>query len=1303
MLKLSQMVMMGIGFLAIWGGIFSVAFDEEATNENFLVLFVGGLASFAVSVALIEMQSKKNEHHLLDIQNYILGIAFFFSTVGVLWGTRYAVGFATGVLELDFFGDPTSYTETDWSPNANAIYAQTLTCLLLTYGHYRLLQRYKGQTSFGWGVATYAPMAILLAGVGPWIRWSNDVVSWELGIAMLSITLVSLEMSLRSNKALNFVVVAFVAGLVPLVYEGLNTNAPADGAGGALSLMVFVIAIQGYFAARQDLRKEVMERASLLLIGQIVFALFLVRISTNEFNLILGPFRAGDYPALADYINVPVALWCTVLFAYFPAVLKQRVPWMPIGLAGALVLIPSDASTVPWVLSMLILPYMVFISKVARTWVVNLTMLAFSASYLLTDWYAYTQDIPAKEAFGGTWLHVLIPVFLLAVAELGRSQQRLQTSITLAMIGAVVLSRAILDPEWYLPWLLVAYMFFLNWNTLQTADIQRVQHRKDATLAMLFTTFTVILLAVLDNLTLPEVQAIERVVDVGFRPQFLVLSIAFYVLSARGRHVEFDVGSLLKWLDQGNAHAPRYDAETGTWVVKSVDEVDKDQSITEAAWGPLARFSVVGWLMMFTFSINLLRVDVWGTSPFIVLLLALPVAMLVREFLRMEAIGSTDRATGVGLLIFLAVPLAWQLNDAAWMGVDVFGASVLLDAVLVTAPLVVNAVIQRRGIDETVLNREADGATYLLLLGLALLDTSGGILFLPLAVLVAWRTVRHRYHAITLFVPLAAWLADVGRDANGLVGRGLEALPQNVSDYLASDHNGPFQAYLGIFVAVHMLAQLYNMYKVEESENENALWVWGAILWFTLALLSILPDGYWIPTLVVLLLMPYLYATNRSDGLPYALGLLFVALFFGFSFSNTFQPISDGDAAGWSGVLTGATGCLMAALHAKGMLFKQAAENEEELRQQNDVAQLSIQIGGLGFVAGYSVFYGLGPVMGLAVLTWSMVRDGKLGGIVLFPLLSTFSVVNILLQSELGSNDQRTTIAGVALAVQGVMLTFLSAKDDLVYDFEGASWPSDNEFFAFMDRLGLAGLAYSLIGVYVALNTADLDSAAFLLMTVYLVVIGVQGFDEENDAVWRRGLGGYGSIFTSFLFANSLENALFGAIGFVLMGIVALGFGFLFMQRMNEDDGIFVGPEEPIAPSDPSEENGTEALNKADEDDGREQKDEADDLESKPQAEDTEVEAGDETEPVEATSAWEATAFLERLSNTTKGKDAPLPHSGLLSTAEGFSVRLPSDAVTKILDTLNATPHEGYLPVVAFGPTGEIMLTFEEDKGVLSN
>ena len=52
-------------------------------------------------------------------------------------------------------------------------------------------------------------------------------------------------------------------------------------------------------------------------------------------------------------------------------------------------------------------------------------------------------------------------------------------------------------------------------------------------------------------------------------------------------------------------------------------------------------------------------------------------------------------------------------------------------------------------------------------------------------------------------------------------------------------------------------------------------------------------------------------------------------------------------------------------------------------------------------------------------------------------------------------------------------------------------------------------------------------------------------------------------------------------------------------------------------------------------------------------------------------------------------------HSGLLMTEEGFAVRLPADSVNNIIKSLEKTPHDGFLPVVAFSPSGQIMLNFE--------
>ena len=393
----------------------------------------------------------------------------------------------------------------------------------------------------------------------------------------------------------------------------------------------------------------------------------------------------------------------------------------------------------------------------------------------------------------------------------------------------------------------------------------------------------------------------------------------------------------------------------------------------------------------------------------------------------------------------------------------------------------------------------------------------------------------------------------------------------------------------------------------------------------------------------------------------------------------------------------------------------------------------------LGYVGGYSVFFGIGPVIGLVLLSRSALKDGRPNSIIALPILLTFSVVNMLVQAEIGTDDQRQTITGLTLAVQGILLTLLSARDDMVYDYKALKWDSDDSFFAFMDRLGVSGALYTIIGLFVAFDSVNLESIAYLLTTVYLVVIGIQGFSDEADARWRRGVGGYGSILTAFLFANSLDSDLYYAIGIVMTGIVALGFGFLFMQRMNEEDGIYEmaeyegqGPSEPVPEipammdlddeeeEDDDVETQLAELDELDEDVPEEEDDlerqlaEIDELEEEanenPELELIEDLADDDddeameielVDEVEEEQAPAEPAVAEKTEKKAPAQPTPKPqksHSGLLDTGEGFALRLPKDAVQNILSSLEATPHDGFVPVVAFGPNGQIMLTFESEN-----
>jgi len=48
-----------------------------------------------------------------------------------------------------------------------------------------------------------------------------------------------------------------------------------------------------------------------------------------------------------------------------------------------------------------------------------------------------------------------------------------------------------------------------------------------------------------------------------------------------------------------------------------------------------------------------------------------------------------------------------------------------------------------------------------------------------------------------------------------------------------------------------------------------------------------------------------------------------------------------------------------------------------------------------------------------------------------------------------------------------------------------------------------------------------------------------------------------------------------------------------------------------------------------------------------------------------------------------------------VQTQHGFEIELPDDMFNTILASIDSTPHEGFKPVVAFGPRGEVILNFE--------
>ena len=325
--RFTEITMYAVAMIFVWGGLFTIAFAEGTGEEKFLYLFIGGLASAAMALFMVELQAKKNEYQLMISQNYLLGLSFFFMAVGLLWGLRWIGGFIT-LQEFQFNGEAVSLLGTvendEFKASANMIYVQAIGAVVMWFAHQRILKRYKGDTSFGWAVASYIPLGLLIVGVGTWIGWSNYEVSYELGLAIVGLCGLAMYSALMSNKSINFAVVGVVSGIIPIIYEILNENAPDGGEGGALSLLIFIIIIQGYLAGNERLKQSLAEKMSFFLIGGVIVAMLISSIA--NLNLILGPFKPAELGdgGVASVITLPVALWITVLCAYFQATHKTE-------------------------------------------------------------------------------------------------------------------------------------------------------------------------------------------------------------------------------------------------------------------------------------------------------------------------------------------------------------------------------------------------------------------------------------------------------------------------------------------------------------------------------------------------------------------------------------------------------------------------------------------------------------------------------------------------------------------------------------------------------------------------------------------------------------------------------------------------------------------------------------------------------------------------------------------------------------------------------------------------------------------
>ena len=212
-----------------------------------------------------------------------------------------------------------------------------------------------------------------------------------------------------------------------------------------------------------------------------------------------------------------------------------------------------------------------------------------------------------------------------------------------------------------------------------------------------------------------------------------------------------------------------------------------------------------------------------------------------------------------------------------------------------------------------------------------------------------------------------------------------------------------------------------------------------------------------------------------------------------------------------------------------------------------------------GSLFSITVFSGLGPIVGAMYLTYCTMTEKYTNLFTFLPVVHILVFINFSMQNtDLIDQSLAYRSAGLILIIEGLLYTFCSSKTD--YAWKIFRWDDEDAFFSWLDTLGILAMGYVVVGFCLAMTEFDPDEFIWALMAVYLAGVGLQGFREETEAPWRRGFGSFGTILS--LFALSMEfssegDSIFTYVTWMFIGIVAFGFGILYMNRLGEISNLY--------------------------------------------------------------------------------------------------------------------------------------------------
>ena len=1257
--QLGMIVSLGGGVVALLLGIYTFMVSETDSDWTFLWLAVGSLLATTMSFVLIEIQHRR--HGMISIiHDYILAFGLLFGVLFGYWFSRFSLYLVCGSFAADTAICQGNSGDIDWMPGGWGVVVQSSFVGITILGLWGYTKRVNGGTVPRL-LMVLAPLSVMATGASIWVDYAITNPDYYTGslpiiLSVIGLSTISMAIAVDSDRSPLFLTAAIASSLMPFLYE-----AYLERAGEGLSMLIIIVLIQGVFAAHRGLSTKMIEKGSVALVLLVILGQWVGAGIDADF-IILDPIQH-------DWISLQLMLWLALLVGFFQPVRQNRVPSMPIGLGFTLLLIPNPGSMIAWCLGIMAFIYMLTQPQ-TRRWVSDWTFIGMMFSWFVGGW-SQIDELVLDPLF-----LAVPPLALIIVGHFASREGKLANSALTAGILMVLLSNELLagdDP--YLPIGIALFLLALVWQEVRDAK-QTIEAgydaRMDATGWVALAAIGILILELANRLALPQLSHIDIQIEALF------FAILLYILGRGLRDVEVDLGQLIANISSSSILIPEYDPNTRSWISQKSDRLSGFKI------GPAARIGLCAPLLLF--SMGLARSGDLANQLELGALLLIPIGILTYEVVNELPNDDRTRATAAWLLFLIGLPLSLYLHlEGPGTGGN---GNLLFDSILLCGPLIVEFALRRRGL-EGEKDMTAGSITLLGVLAIAMLDTSGGLLALPLFALVLVRGFDHRQKSAIGTLGIAwivwVWMLDLENGELNLLLDVVANLPAYFTEVPLL--NLPRWSGIGLLLIGTPSLVGWSLDRRIASKggevDEHSHPYLMPILYILLGAYLLMPEPHWFILGGILAISVLAWASGTMVWFYISSVILFLQLV---NIGNREWDMSVLEMYRFAGTYTFVYTAILYILRLKNRLFKNAGSDWSEEKRQT-LVDVIVCSGIVAAVIADTYYYGAALLLGTILFTQHVHKRRWANILLMIPVVHAWVVARVVADYTIYDLE----IAGFVMLIESLGLSWASWQ---MWDFEWDEW-SDQQVQEFSNNSGIAGALIFIPAAWLLVLGGE-DSALWLfggMLCVHSAGQGAIGF--QRDIGWRRLYAMIGVSIGFLCIWGDIDSGIMKGLMLILAALTLFMLGILYMTRAGlemrgtgaEADfqlpALFSSQQEVAVYADvpePVTEDTPESV-----------------TEDVPEAEIPDPVTEDDSEDELKKMVDEITEKHQQMfgeNNEVKQQEpaiAPaLTYSPIIN--DRFDVVLPMDVRHNIETTLDSTEHGGFRPVVRWDPWGQVVL-----------